>query len=173
MTIMDPGTGDLLRFLSDNKLNYGYGPYWGSQANAATWLSDFKVRIRPVVFDRTTGAMSGGNRAQSSRLWYLPGDAPPHQSNYFVFIRNDGEECPDPSVCVNGVISQFGPPERTLQYKDAAVLVWSHPLLQSSAHRSYDIGADSSVSGRRHSRSWSPPEAGRVWSDGADATVRS
>ena len=134
--ISDNGTRELLQFLAENKLTYGYGPYWGSKANAATWLSGFRIRIRPVVFDARTGMISRITRAQSSRRWLELGDAPADQKDFFVLIKNDGEECPDPTVCVNGVITQFGPPERSLRYGDAVILrVASPPVAVRSRHR--------------------------------------
>jgi hypothetical protein len=131
ITLRDGGANGLLKFLADNELSYGYGSYWGAKANAATWLSRFEIHIRPVVFDARTGAISRVSRAQSSRRWLLPDDVPPDQKYYFVVVKNDGEVCADPDLCVNGVIGQFGPPERRLHYDGAIVLVWSRPLLQS------------------------------------------
>ena len=171
IAVRDLGTRDLLKFLSDNNLNYGYGAYWGSQANAATWLSHFKIRIRPVVFDQTTGTMRTGNRAQTSRLWYLPSDMPPDQTRFFVVIKDDGEECPDVRLCVDGVVSQFGPPERRLQYKNTTVLVWPRLLPQSPLYLNHSIGDRIGASELGTSHGWSAPAGGSAWSDGEAATV--
>lgn len=159
-------------FLSKNKLNYGYGPYWGSLANATTWLSESKIKIRPVVFNRITGHMVRGNRPESSKLWYLSDDAPVNQQSYFVFVKSDGEECPDINLCINGLARQFGAPERVLPYNDGFILVWAYPLVEKDAYITYDIGGKF-VPGRRDFiwQGWSGPEAWGTWSDGNRSSV--
>lgn len=125
----DTGTGALIEFLKSNDLSYGYGPYWGSNANAVTAASRSEVVIRPVVFDKSEGTMIVGNRAESSRRWYVAEDYPPDQKSFFVFVVSDDEECADLKVCLNGLARQFGEPARTLSYQKATILVWTHPLV--------------------------------------------
>ncbi len=121
----------LIDFLKENNLSEGYGPYWGSYAHAVTAVSGFSIRLLPVVFDHVGGEMIAGTRAQTSTRWGRPeadaagGMARPH----FVIVKADGEECPDPSVCIAGLNRQFGPPVRELKYQDATILVWDHPLI--------------------------------------------
>ncbi|HYA26901.1 MAG TPA: hypothetical protein VEE82_02780 [Thermodesulfovibrionales bacterium] len=130
--VKDNNVLGFIDFLSKNKLNYGYGPFWGSSANAITWLSESKIRIRPVSFEKITGRMVRGSRAESSKLWYLSDDAV-NQKSCFVFVKSDGEECPDINVCINGLVRQFGAPERVLPYDDGFILVWPHPLVKNES----------------------------------------
>ena len=117
----------LIDFLRRNELSDGYGPYWGAYANAVTAESGFAIRLRPVVFDRASGEMIAGTRAQTSRRWYRA-DAS-GTGTHFVMVMADGEECPAPAVCIAGLRRQFGPPMRELQYQQATVLVWDHALV--------------------------------------------
>ena len=122
------GAAALAAFLERNGLRYGYGPYWGSQASAVTWLSRGKVVIRAVAFDARTGRVSP-RRLQTSALWYRPADRPVDVDEVFVVVRRDPENCPDPSVCRAGVVAQFGPPRRVLPFGDAQVLTWTPPVI--------------------------------------------
>ena len=123
---------ELIAFLNKNGLNYGYGPYWGSTANVVTVLSNSQIRIRPVVFDKSSGRMIFGTRSQSSKRWYTSDDFPVNQKDFFVIVNNDGEECTVPQVCVNGLTQQYGEPSRVLTYRNSSILVWNHPLIDWS-----------------------------------------
>ncbi len=162
------GTIELLDFLQKNNLSYGYGPYWGAHANAVTAASGSKVRIRPVVFDNATGMMIAGTRPESSRHWYLPDDAPVDQTEYFVLVRRDGEECVDMSLCFAGLEKQFGSPVRQLQYSDAIILVWDHPLISYLAPpRRIALGEPvrfNTLNPPLASLGWSTPESWGTWS---------
>ena len=127
--VNDRGTNALIDFLRKNNLSYGYGPYWGSNANAVTAVSKSSIRIRPVVFNKSNGMMVTGNRAQSSRRWYTTEDLPTDQKEFFVFVKSDGEECADFDLCIKGLSKQFGEPARVLKYDDAFILVWNQPLI--------------------------------------------
>jgi len=114
----------LITFLSQNKLSYGYGPYWGAQANAVTALTAGAITIRPVMFSPLTGEITPQIRDQSSPAWYLPADFPARTPNFFVLITPDGEQCPNPALCAQGVVAQLGPPLRTLHHGAATILVF-------------------------------------------------
>jgi len=129
LALNDGGANSLIDFLRKNNLSYGYGPYWGSNANAVTTISKSEIRIRPVQFNKANGMMITGNRPQSSKRWYTIEDLPADQKNYFVFVISDGEECADVDLCIKGLSKQFGDPSRVLKYGDAFVLVWNHPLI--------------------------------------------
>lgn len=166
---------ELSRYLRENGLEYGYGPYWGTLSNAVTWVSGGAVVVRPVVFDKNTGAMIVGNRPESARRWYQDGDARPDQDDFFVYLVNDGEECPKVDLCEGGVVKQFGKPSKVLTYRGARILVWSYPLLEYQGEPiSYRLGdvvhftAPTLVPWK----GWSQPEAWGTWTDGEAATVR-
>jgi hypothetical protein len=119
----------LIAFLRSENLTYGYGPYWGGNANAVTAASGQTVIMRPVSFDPLTGMLANTWRPQTSRRWYRSADIPAGQREFFVLVSADGEECADVALCVAGLGRQFGPPVRTLDYDGrAAVLVWDRPL---------------------------------------------
>lgn len=119
----------IIDFLRKNNLTYGYGPYWGSQANAVTAVSKSEIRIRPVMFIKTNGMMEIGTRVGSSKRWFIPEDKSPNQKEYFVFLKNDTEECSNIDLNVKGLTKQFGEPSKILRYHDALIMVWNHPLL--------------------------------------------
>jgi hypothetical protein len=172
----DTGVTDVVSFFKEHGLSYGYGPYWGANANAVTAGSLSEVIIRPAVFEHDSGMMRVGGRAESSRRWYTDEDVPPGTSRYFVMLRSDGEECPRIEVCVQGLTRQFGAPVTTLTRGDAQILVWDHPLLGYIAPplsiargRAVAFGAlDSPVTGE----GWSERESWGVWTDGPRARLR-
>jgi hypothetical protein len=134
-TVRDQGIGSLITFLKANDLSYGYGPYWGANANAITAMTGGQITIRPVRFDKTTGMITSQLHWQTSPDWYSKEDYSPAQRNFFVIVKSDGEECADPGLCLRGLEAQFGPPSRTLVYgPSATILVWTHPLLLPFAH---------------------------------------
>jgi hypothetical protein len=169
------GTIELLDFLQKNNLSYGYGPYWGAHANAVTAASDSKVRIRPVVFDNTTGMMIAGTRPESSKHWYLPDDAPVDQKEYFVLVRRDVEECVDINLCIAGLEKQFGSPVKRLKYSDATILVWDHPLISYLAPPRRIALEDqvrfNALNPPLASVGWSAPEGWGTWSVGNKAFI--
>ena len=119
---------NLMNFLINNNLNYGYGPYWGSSANAITILSDEDVIIRPIKFD-SYGSIIFGDNFQSSSRWYTKFDYPKNQKTFFVVVANDGEECLDIKVCEEGLVKAYGEPIQTLLYQKKKIMVWKHPLI--------------------------------------------
>lgn len=125
----DTGLTDTITFLTENGLTYGYGPYWGSNANAVTAASNSKIRIRPVLFDKNSGVMIAGNRPQTSKRWYTEEDVPVGTSEFFVMVMNDIEVCPDINVCVSGLEEQFGKPIKRITRGDSIILVWDHALI--------------------------------------------
>jgi len=115
-------------FLDEQGLNYGFGPYWGLSGNAITAYTHGRQRIRPVIFDATTGMLTSQQRPQTSSRWYTPQDIPADATEFFVVVMDDGEQCPDVALCRRGLLAQFGNPSRTLQFNDQAeVLVWADP----------------------------------------------
>jgi hypothetical protein len=171
----DTGTFALINFLKINNLSYGYGPYWGSNANAVTAASKSEVVIRPVVFNKNNGMMIVGNRPESSKRWYSVEDFPPDQKEFFVFVTSDGEECADVKVCISGLSKQFGNPVKTLKYGSATILVWDHslvgflpppvPIVLGRAIFFNDLSNPPIWQG------WSTAENWGTWSDGDTASV--
>lgn len=112
----------LMTFLNTNHLSQGYGPYWGSQANAITWMSHETIRFYPVMFSPENGHIILGERSQTSKLWkYFDNQKP-----FFIFVSNDGEECKDMKLCAQGIENQFGKPTKILSYQNAFIYIWQH-----------------------------------------------
>jgi hypothetical protein len=119
----------LIKFLEENGLSYGYGPYHGSDANAVTVLSNGIVTIRPILFNNQNGMMTSLLRAQSSPDWYSAKDFPSGQKLFFIYVISDGEECLNLAICVNGLKTQFGAPIKILDFDNAKIMIWDHSLL--------------------------------------------
>lgn len=112
-------------FLRSEGLSYGYGPYWGAHTLIMDVATEGAVTIRAVSF------MSGQvarRPAQTSSYWYRASDEPKDDGRRFLVVMNDGEECPDVRRCLDMALRQFGPPERTLTFESATILVWPHPI---------------------------------------------
>lgn len=120
-------TEGLLTFLRNNHLNYGYGPYWGTEALAISWISNFQQIIRPVTFNKSTGFMESYGRMQTFTNWYEKKETNAI-SQQFIAILNDGEECRNVEVCLEGVKKQFGMPEQILTFKSITFYVYNKPL---------------------------------------------
>jgi intracellular sulfur oxidation DsrE/DsrF family protein len=171
--LKDMGAGALIKYLKMNGLSYGYGSYWGSQANAVTALSKGEVVIRPVVFNKRTGTMIAGTRAETNKRWYSERDFPPNQKQFFVFVTSDFEECADVNLCTSGVIRQFGDPVRTLKYESATILVWDHPLIGPKTPRPIVLGRAIKFNDQNPPlwQGWAAAEKWGTWSDADSALV--
>ena len=119
---------NLASYLQAHGLHYGYGPYWGSQANAVTWLTNEAVTIRPVAFDRKDGHIFRRG-PQTSPLWYLASDVPPGLDKAFVIVADPDNECPKIDICQTGIVKQFGAPQEILTYARLTIYVWDRPLV--------------------------------------------
>jgi hypothetical protein len=176
VVIRDLGVDGETAFLKANGLSYGYGPYWGSNANVMALATRDAIRVRPVTFSRSSGVMQTGARPQTSRRWYWPSDEPPGLQHWFVMVLPGEEECPDLGLCLAGLRRQFGEPARTLDYGGGKVLVWDHRLLGDPAARlPLAVGQQLSfdeASAFAGTEGWSSPEAWGVWTDGKTAVLR-
>ncbi|MGI4793780.1 MAG: hypothetical protein ACRYG8_06770 [Janthinobacterium lividum] len=123
-----PGWQDrLTAFLQAHDLHYGYGGYWGSDANSSSLRTAGAVTIRPVS---ALGGMLPIQPTQSQTFdsWYLPSDAGSDPTHFFVAIP-DPDLCPNRAACRALAIRSFGLPDRTLSWEGYDILVWSHPIL--------------------------------------------
>ena len=116
----------LADFLAAHGLRYGYGAYFGAQANAVTWLSGWRVVMRPVSFGFFDGRLLYP-LIETSERWYVPGDAPAGVSRRFVVL--DPQSCESREVCLAGLARQFGPPVQTLTFGAFTISVWNRKLL--------------------------------------------
>ncbi|WP_157896563.1 hypothetical protein [Acidovorax carolinensis] len=170
----DTGVVETIKFLKSHGLSYGYGPYWGSNANAVTAASKGEVIIRPVTFNRSSGMINFSGRPESSNRWYFDSDVPEGTKEFFVVVKSDGEECPDIQLCLQGLNRQFGSPHRVLSYGNATISVWNHELIgyeniiRIIPHHRYTFGLNGEYVG---SKGWHSSEDWGVWSDGYDAVI--
>lgn len=113
-----------MNFMRENHLTYGYGAYWGTKANAISWISNGKIIIRPMTVELSTGRIDWGQkRSQSFDLWYKP-----LPERTFIAISPDVETCPKIELCLDGMKQQFGEPDNTLKFKDITFLVYNKGL---------------------------------------------
>ena len=178
-SISSPQPLQLLSFLDAHNLHRGYGPYWGSQANAVTVLSNWQTVIRPVVFDNTTGKIIFGNRPETSLDWYKSSvfNDSRERARYFVVATNDGENCADLALCINGLTLQYGKPAETLKYQNSFILVWDHSLVNWRSNSYKKVSFSDPILFNSHNNSlpswsgWSSPEAWGTWSNGQAANI--
>ena len=117
----------LTRFLRAHDLRYGYGGYWGSDANSSRVRTRGAITIRPV-------SGPGGllpiqpTGSQTFDAWYGPGDAGSVRTRFFVSVP-DPDLCGDSRTCRILSIRSFGRPDQILDWEGHDILVWSHPVL--------------------------------------------
>jgi len=121
-------TNEIVSFLKENDLHYGFGPYWGMQANAIGWATNNDFIVRPAYFDAKSGEMKYPGRAQSFSHWYNP-ENQPDAVPQFIAVMSDKEECPDLNLCISGVQEQFGKADKDIVFHGAHVLVYNHKIL--------------------------------------------
>jgi len=114
----------VLNTLKKHNLDYGFGPYWGAQALAVTWISDFNVALRPVTFEKDTGHMILGGRPQTFDHWY----SAPLNRKTFIIIMTDVEECHELQTCLNGVKEQYGNPDEIINDSNVNIYVYDNGL---------------------------------------------
>lgn len=168
----------LTTFLEAHNLHYGYGGYWGSDANSSRIRTFDAVTIRPV------GAPGGGlpiapTGSQTFDDWYEPADAGPYGATRFFVSVPDPDLCPDPHACRALAVRSFGPPDRTLAWENHEILVWSHPILSTMPGRAV-LGALDPLTSAPFSGTalqpylwtgWALPDGDGSWMNGAKAVL--
>lgn len=170
----------LAEFLEANGLAYGYGGFWGAQANAIGWVSVGRVVVRPVV---AADGRIVPRFAQTFAWWYEAEDVPVGQDGFFFVAAPDAELCPDAASCVALAERQWGRADRALQYGDVPVLVWRRPLVTGMpaaevVTRAPALAEGKAVGFRRGEsgdgmlwQGWSAAESAGTWSDGRRAVM--
>ncbi len=145
--INDNGALALAGFLEQNDLHYGYGDYWAAPANTISWISGYRVVVRPVSLEYDPGANPAmplffmPRRHEISAAWFGPGNSA-NQRRFFLILGMNGR--PFEVVSKENVIGQFnyysllalaeeqfGRPDETLAFENHIILVWDHPIVQA------------------------------------------
>ena len=178
--MQDAQVRGLANFLRANGLTYGYGGFWGAQANAIGWVSQERVIVRPVA------AVDGRivpRFAQTFPWWYEAEDVPTGQNRFFFVATSDAELCPDTASCIALAERQWGRADERLQHGSVPVLVWERPLVTGLPAAEAIARAPVLTKGRtigfRHGevgnemlwQGWSAAEAAGTWSDGRRAVM--
>lgn len=113
-----------LRFMEENNLKYGFGPYWSGNPNVVTWLSKSDIDFNPIIFRADDGYMDWATpHAQSFR-----DNIKPKKKSTFIMISSDGESCKDIDICIRGVKEQYGNPDKIIRYHDSFFYVYDNGL---------------------------------------------
>lgn len=134
-SIKPSGAHELMTFLSNHGLTYGYGSYWGAEANAITLLSKSKIKVRPVEFDKSSGRLVFGKRFETSKRWYSADDADHNQKTFFVVLSSEDKGCLIVQTCIDELTRWYGEPTKVLSHANSQILVWDHPLFGWAENR--------------------------------------
>jgi len=121
---------DYVKFLNVNKLDYGYGSFWGMNMSV-NWLSKGAIHITPVYFSKSDGSVDFKSvRVQTLSTWHKKefiNSQPPRQ---FIAISKgmSGDRCMDIELCVAGVQKQIGKADEILKYNDMTFLIYANPI---------------------------------------------
>ncbi|MDD2705029.1 MAG: hypothetical protein PHU07_06835 [Acidocella sp.] len=123
----------IARFLQSNNLTYGYGDYWGAEANAVSWITKGDVLVRPVRFNGVSGRVMKSPVGQVSSLWYQSVDQRDKSRTFIVFTNHADDTCQPLEKCIDAAKQQIGVPDQILMFNaygdDYYVLVWNRPIL--------------------------------------------
>ncbi|MBS0642827.1 MAG: hypothetical protein JSS43_23425 [Proteobacteria bacterium] len=175
-------TRDLIRFLDQHGLNYGYAPFWATHGAAAEWMTDGRIVIRPV--SRSSSGHIVPRIAQTFPSWYESSDVPPGQKQFFYIAKPDEEICTDYAACVALATSEWGEPQRVLKWGDIPVMVWDRPTLTGLPNAAQIAEAPvlqpgvpvrftrDGIGGALQGRGWSGVEETASWTDAREAVLK-
>lgn len=118
-----PDTGftqsTILSVMKDENIDDAYGTYWGTEANALTFINKDKKYIRPIEYDGNYKGFHPG--ILTSPSWYQP----PHKRTWLLVLNAPYniaspytvENCPPFPSCEDAARNQFGTP-KTILYRD-------------------------------------------------------
>ena len=125
LSTADEKTQMVINFLEKEDQVYGFGPYWGTNANIIALATDGKRVIRPIRFDKANRRVNFGGRPATSDTWYTDADIPDDTSEVFFLLAIDDEECTTLPTCRNIVIEEFGTPLRIAVDTEMVMLVYN------------------------------------------------
>lgn len=121
------GIPRLAGFLEHHGLSYGFGPYWGAQANAVGWVTHDRVMIRPDVFIKALDRFVPKG-IQTRARWYKPVETTQHHGPVFLIVPSDRSACGSAENCITIAEHQFGKAHTILSYNAWSILVFHHPI---------------------------------------------
>jgi hypothetical protein len=121
------GIPQLVGFLQAHQLQFGFGPYWGDDANAVGWLSNYNVRIYPLGFDHARKKFAD-DHPQSAPLWYTPAHLRHEPRRVFLILPSGVDYCAPFANCLAAADDEFGAPEQVLQHQGTTILVYNHRI---------------------------------------------
>jgi len=107
---------ELIDYLHDRNLHYGYGEYWDS--NILTYLSKFEVIVRPVHITKS-GTIIPMNWLHNI-YWY---NFPPEDDMFLIIKLNSIPYGNIQADLTNIMI--INPPKETLQFQEYTIYVWN------------------------------------------------
>lgn len=181
--VWDP---DFINYLKSQNLTYGYGPYFGANANTVTLLSRGSVVIRPIHL-KDSGLETF---SMSFQHWYVPSDAPIGQKYFFIIVNDDGWECRHQNItlCAKKFTKIYGEPIKIISHEifpdylpfgpqalalshsrplPSLILVWDHPLIgwYSMQYLMITLNQENNISqGVPLWEGWGIPTAQGMWS---------
>lgn len=113
-----------VKFMEQNGLNYGFGPYWSGNPNVVNWLSKGEIDFSPVIFRNDNGFIDWNTpHAQSFRNKIKPGN-----KKTFIMLSSDGESCSNIDLCIDGINKQYGKPDAIIKYQSSLFYVYDKGL---------------------------------------------
>lgn len=116
----------IANFLMQNKLYYGYGSYFSTHSLAVSWLTDWKVVIRPYKELSPNKEPKLKGRYQTFDNWYR--DEPSNQKTFIIF-SDYWDGCINTIGCVKTVKEKYGKPAEQLSYKNYTIIVYNKNLI--------------------------------------------
>jgi|GEM_PF-3484208 len=104
---------ELIKFLNDNNLHYGYSDYWDS--NLITYLSKFLITVRAITIDNNESVKTYPYNNNDN--WYnYPDDA-----DVFILTRNGNTLLTDEKL---SYVLSIDPPKKKLLCNEYSIYVW-------------------------------------------------
>lgn len=107
---------ELIEYLHDNNLHYGYGDYWDS--NILTYLSKFDIIVRPIYISKI-GSIRPHNWLQNTN-WYIY----PPEADVFIILKEKRIPYSFIQTDLRKLIT-INPPKEVLQFQEYTIYVWN------------------------------------------------
>lgn len=154
---------ELIDFLQEHDLYYGYGEYWDS--NIITFLSRFKVTICPVLISNSK--ILPMNWLCNANWYNYPPDA-----DVFVLLKMDTIPNGHIQTDLTNLVA-INPPKKILQFQEYTIYIWNGTSFKIPQYigEMYTLGTKiifgkDGTSDKFLMTGWSYPEDGSTWTEG-------